>query len=105
MYHSDEFCYAGGYNRHVVQMTRRSQSRAGHFSDVPERNGMSSPSMKQILLEEDLGDLELFFRKRGIRTLHAMRSQTSIQQSVLSLKAKDFLESLDVSITATCKTS
>ena len=96
MYHSDEFCYAGGYNRHVVQMTRRSQSRAGYFSDVPERNGVSSASMKQLLREEDLGDLELFFRYRGIRTLHALRSQTAIQQSVLSLKAKDFLESLDV---------
>ena len=96
MHYSDEFCYAGGWNRHVVQMTRRSQSRAGYFSNVPERNGVSSASMKQILLEEDLGDLEMFFRYRGIRTLHALRSQTAMQQSVLSIKAKDFLESLDV---------
>ena len=77
-------------------MMRRSQSRAGHFSDVPERNGMLSASIKRILLEEDLGVLEMYFRYRGIMTLHVLRSQTAMQQSVLSIKAKDFLESLDV---------
>ena len=79
-----------------AQITRRVQSIAGQYSDVPEINGQSSSCLKQILLEEDVGDLEVLFRHRGIRTLDTMRSLTTNQQSVLSLKLTGFFEVLGV---------
>ena len=83
----------GDFMPHTIQMARL-DSIAGQFSDAPEMNGMSSACMKQILLEADLGDLDLFFRYRGVRTFDAMRSLTPNQQSVLSAKAYDFFEAL-----------
>ena len=80
--HSGQFCSDGGGNWHVVQMMRRSYSRAGHFRYVPEGNGKLSASFKRVLLEEDLGVLEMYFRYWGIMTLHVLRSQSSTQQSV-----------------------
>ena len=84
---------------------RRSYSRAGHFRYVPEGNGKLSASIKRVLLEEDLGVSEMYFRYLGIMTLHVLRSQSSTQQSVFLWKRKTFSNNwMCLSITETCKT-
>ena len=72
------------------------QSATAQFSDVVPPNGGLSDALRQKLAEEDLADMEVLLRYRGIRTLHALESLEPTERVVLLCKARLFYELLEV---------
>ena len=72
------------------------QSTAAQYSDVPPSNGQLSDALKQKLAEEDLLDMEVLLRYRGIRTLRALESLETTERSVLLYKARQLYELLGI---------
>ena len=72
------------------------QSTAAQFSDVPPSNGRISDALKQKLAEEDLLDMEVLLRYRGIRTLRALESLETTERAVLLCKARELYEILGI---------
>ena len=72
------------------------QSTAAQYSDVPPPNGGLSDALKHKLAEEDLLDLEVLLRYRGIRTLRALESLETTERAVLLCKARELYELLGI---------
>ena len=72
------------------------QSTASQYSDVPPPNGGLSDALKHKLAEEDLLDLEVLCRYRGIRTLRALESLETTERAVLLCKARELYELLGI---------
>ena len=72
------------------------QSTAAQYSDVPPSNGQLSDALKHKLAEEDLLDMEVLLRYRGIRTLRALESLETTERAVLLCKARELYELLGI---------
>ena len=72
------------------------QSTAARYSDVPPSNGQLSDALKHKLAEEDLLDMEVLLRYRGIRTLRALESLETTERAVLLCKARELYELLGI---------
>ena len=72
------------------------QSANSWYSDVVPSNGGLSDALKQRLAEEDLVDLEVLLRYRGIRTLYGLESLEPTERVVLLCKARLLYELLEV---------
>ena len=59
-------------------------------SDVPSENGKVSAALLARLAQEDLQDIEVILRHRGVRTLAALRVLGSNDRAVLLTKARSF---------------
>ena len=57
------------------------------FSDVPKANGGLSDALLHRLAAEDLLDMEVLLRYRGIRTLKSLESMELTERAVLLCKA------------------
>ena len=71
-------------------------STAKQYSDVPRSNGQLSDALKHKLAEEDLLDMEVLLRYRGIRTLRALESLETTERAVLLCKARELYELLGI---------
>ena len=72
------------------------QSTAAQYSDIPPPNGQLSDALKHNLAEEDLSDMEVLLRYRGIRTLRALESLETTERAVLLCKARELYELLGI---------
>ena len=72
------------------------QSAAARFSDNVPPNGGLTDALKQKLAEEDLLDMEVLLRYRGIRTLRALESLETTERVVLLCKARELYELLGI---------
>ena len=72
------------------------QSTAAQYSDIPPSNGQLSDALKHKLAEEDLLDMEVLCRYRGIRTLRALESLETTERAVLLCKARELYELLGI---------
>ena len=63
-------------------------------SDEPRDHGIISEALKAILLQEDLLDIDILLRYRGIRTLRALASLEAKERAVLLVKARELYECL-----------
>jgi hypothetical protein len=66
------------------------------LSDVPPPNGGLSDALKHKLAVEDLLDMEVLLRYRGIRTLRALESLETTERSVLLCKSRELFELLGI---------
>ena len=66
------------------------------ISDVPPQNGQLSDALQQRLAEEDISDVEVLLRYRGIRTLRAVESLETTERVVLLCKARELYELLGI---------
>ena len=98
--HPDYYGECGNQNWHwrtpVQWAYQYEQSANARFSDVVPSNGGLSDALRQKLAEEDLADMEVLLRYRGIRTLHALESLEPTERVVLLCKARLFYELLEV---------
>ncbi len=72
------------------------QSAAARFSDNVPPNGGLTDALKQKLAEEDLLDMEVLLRYRGIRTLRALESLETTERVVLLCKARELYDLLGI---------
>ena len=72
------------------------QSTAAQYSDVPGEDGSVSDALMRKLMEEDLVDLVVLLRYRGIRTLRALEALETTERAVLLCKAREFYELLGI---------
>jgi hypothetical protein len=69
---------------------------SSQVSDVPRENGQLSDALKERLAQEDLLDLEVLLRYRGVRTLRALDSLETNERAVLLCKARELYELLGI---------
>ena len=72
------------------------QSIASQYSDVPGLNGETSDRLRHKLAVEDLLDMEVLLKHRGIRTLRALESLETTERAVLLCKSREFYDLLGV---------
>ena len=72
------------------------KSIAWTFSDVPGANGQLSDALTHKLAEEDLTDMAVLLRYRGIRTLRALEGLEAQERAVLLSKSREFYEILGI---------
>ena len=65
-----------------------------NLSDVPLEKGKLSPALAERLARDDLQDLDILFRYRGVRTLRALLTLECNDRAVLLQKARDIYEIL-----------
>ena len=75
---------------------QQGQSTAAQYSDVPPANGQLSDALKHKLAEEDLLDMEVLLRYRGIRTLRALESLETTERAVILCKSRELYELLGI---------
>ena len=99
MHYSQHHCHGGdawGSQTFAQLAHQHGQSTAAQYSDVPPSNGQLSDALKHKLAEEDLLDMEVLLRYRGIRTLRALESLETTERAVLLCKARDLYELLGI---------
>ena len=72
------------------------QSTASQYPDVSPSNGGLSEALKHKLAEEDVLDLEVLLRYRGIRTLRALENLNTEEKAVLLCKSRQLFELLGI---------
>ena len=99
MHHSQRHRHGRDFwsNQNFVQLPHQhGQSTASQYSDVCPFNGQLSDALKHKLAEEDLLDMEVLLRYRGIRTLRALETLETTERAVLLCKARQFYELLGI---------
>lgn len=99
MHYSQHHCHGGdvwGSQTFAQLAHQHGQSTAAQYSDVPPSNGRLSDALKHKLAEEDLLDMEVLLRYRGIRTLRALESLETTERAVLLCKARELYELLGI---------
>ena len=99
MHHSQRHRHGRDFwsNQNFVQLAHQhGQSTASQYSDVCPFNGQLSDALKHRLAEEDLLDMEVLLRYRGIRTLRALESLETTERAVLLCKARQLYELLGI---------
>ena len=66
------------------------------ISDVPKANGGLSDALLHRLAAEDLLDMEVLLRYRGIRTLKSLESMETTERAVMLCKARELYELLGI---------
>ena len=98
--HPDYYGECGNQNWHRLTPVQRTyqyeQSANSFFSDVVPSNGGLSDALRQKLAEEDLVDMEVLLRYRGIRTLYGLESLEPTERVVLLCKARLLYELLEI---------
>ena len=102
--HTAEHHYHGGdvwshtwSSQTFAQLAHQYEQRpATRFSDVPTVNGHLSDALKHKLAEEELLDMEVLLRYRGIRTLRALESLETEESAVLLCKARELYDLLGI---------
>ena len=72
-------------------------ARLAHFlgsTTCRQKKGRLADALEQRLAEEDLLDMEVLLRYRGIRTLRAVESLETTERAVLLCKARELYELL-----------
>ena len=69
---------------------------ASQANDVPREHGQLSDALKERLAQQDLLDLEVLLRYRGVRTLRALESLETNERAVLLCKARELYELLGI---------
>jgi hypothetical protein len=64
--------------------------------DWPLGPGQPSPALRARLQREDLLDLEVVLRYRGVKTLRALNSMDTTERAVLGCKARQLWELLGI---------
>jgi hypothetical protein len=99
MHYSQHHCHGGdawGSQTFAQLAHQHGQSTAQQYSDVPPSNGQLSDALKHKLAEEDLLDMEVLLRYRGVRTLRALESLETTERAVLLCKARELYELLGI---------
>ena len=99
MHYSQHHCHGGdawGSQTFAQLAHQHGQSTAAQYSDVSPSNGQLSDALKHKLAEEDLLDMEVLLRYRGIRTLRALESLETTERAVLLCKARELYELLGI---------
>ena len=101
MHYSEEHNYPNQNNawgrQHFCQVAHQhGQSNASQYSDIPPSNGQLSDACKHKLAEEDLLDMEVLLRYRGIRTLRALENLETTERAVLLCKSRELYELLGI---------
>ena len=101
MHYSQHHCLGKGSDAWGAQTFaqlahQHGQSTAAQYSDVPPANGQLSDALKHKLAEEDLLDMEVLLRYRGIRTLRALESLETTERAVLLCKSRELYELLGI---------
>lgn len=99
MHYFQHHCYADdvwGKQNFGHLAHQHGQSTASLYSDVCAFNGQLSDALKHKLAEEDLLDMEVLLRYRGIRTLRALESLQTTERAVLLCKARQLYELLGI---------
>ena len=99
MHYSQHHCHGGdawGSQMFAQLAHQHGQSTAAQYSDLAPSNGQLSDALKHKLAEEDLLDMEVLLRYRGIRTLRALESLETTERAVLLCKARELYELLGI---------
>ena len=99
MHYSQHHCHGGdawGSQTFAQLAHQHGQSTAVQYSDVPPSSGQLSDALNHKLAEEDLLDMEVLLRYRGIRTLRALESLETTERAVLLCKARELYELLGI---------
>ena len=99
MHYSQFHCHGGdawGSQTFAQLAHQHGRSTAKQYSDIPPSNGQLSDALKHKLAEEDLLDLEVLLRHRGIRTLRALESLETTERAVLLVKSRELFELLGI---------
>ena len=101
MHYSQHHCHGGDVDAWADQTFaqlayQHGQTIEAQYSDVPPSNGQLSDALKHKLAEEDLLDMEVLLRFRGIRTLRALESMETTERAVLLCKARELYELLGI---------
>ena len=101
MHYSQHHCLGKGSDAWGAQTFaqlahQQGQSTAAQYSDVPPANGQLSDALKHKLAEEDLLDMEVLLRYRGIRTLRALESLETTERAVILCKSRELYELLGI---------
>ena len=97
--YSQHHCHGGdawGFPAFARLAHQHGRSTAKQYSDIPPSNGQLSDALKHKLAEEDLLDMEVLLRYRGIRTLRAFESLESTERAVLLVKSRELFELLGI---------
>ena len=99
MHYSEHHSHGGnawGSQTFAQLAHQHGRSTASQYSDVPGENGALSDALKRKLMEEDLVDMEVLLRYRGIRTLRALEALECTERAVLLCKARELYELLGI---------
>ena len=77
----------------VVMSVSASQSQV---CDVPQQHGVISEALQTLLAQEDLFDIDILLRYRGIRTIRALACLEADDRAILLVRARELYECFEV---------